>query len=72
MRDLPIILSLFHIDFDKFNNTGSRMLDSIHMYQMTLKLFNNRILAVKTSIFYHLLHNVIMDTMPLLYVTKSV
>ena len=37
MRDLPSILSLFRNKFNKFNNTGSRMLDSI--YHMTLKLF---------------------------------
>ena len=37
MRGLPSILSLFRNEFDKFNNTGARMLDSI--YHMTLKLF---------------------------------
>ena len=36
MRGLPSILSLFHKMFNKFNNTGARMLDSI--YHMTLKL----------------------------------
>ena len=40
MRGLPIILSLFHNKFNKFNNTGARMLDSI--YQMTLKLIKNQ------------------------------
>ena len=34
------ILSLFHNEFDKFNYTGARMLDSI--YHMTLKLFRKR------------------------------
>ena len=29
MRGLPSILSLFHNEFNKFNNTGARMLDSI-------------------------------------------
>ena len=33
MRGLPSILSLFHNEFNKFNNTRARMLDSI--YQMT-------------------------------------
>ena len=33
MRRLPSILSLFHNEFNKFNNTGARMLDSI--YHMT-------------------------------------
>ena len=37
MRDLPSILSLFLIKFDKFNNTRARMLDSF--YHMTLGLF---------------------------------
>ena len=37
MRGLSSILSLFRNEFNKFNNTGARMLDSI--YQMTLKLF---------------------------------
>ena len=30
MRGLPSILSLFHNEFNKFNNTGARMLDSIY------------------------------------------
>ena len=34
MRGLPSILSLFRNEFNKFNNTGARMLDSI--YHMTL------------------------------------
>ena len=33
MRGLQSILSLFHNEFNKFNNTGARMLDSI--YHMT-------------------------------------
>ena len=37
MLGLPSILSLFRNNFNKFNNTGARMLDSI--YHMTLKLF---------------------------------
>ena len=37
MRGLPSILSLFRNEFNKFNNTGARMLDSI--YHMTLNLF---------------------------------
>ena len=36
MRGLPSILSLFRNEFNKFNNTGARMLDSI--YRMTLRL----------------------------------
>ena len=34
MRGLPSILSLFRTEYDKFNNTRARMLDSI--YHMTL------------------------------------
>ena len=37
MRGLPSILSLFCNKFNKFNNTGARMIDSI--YHMTSKLF---------------------------------
>ena len=33
MRSLPSILFLFHNEFNKFNNTRARMLDSI--YHMT-------------------------------------
>ena len=36
MRGLPSILSLFRNEFNKFNNTRARMLDSI--YQMALRL----------------------------------
>ena len=35
MRGLSSILSLFREEFNKFNSTGARMLDSI--YHMTLK-----------------------------------
>ena len=36
VRGLPRILSLFRNEFNKFNNTSARMLDSI--YHMTLRL----------------------------------
>ena len=45
MRGLPSILSLFRNEFNKFNNTGARMLDTI--YHMTLRLFLNYIFGVK-------------------------
>ena len=61
MRGLPSILLLFHNEFNKFNNTGAQMIDSI--YRMTLKLNTNRIFGVKTSRFCHHLGNVIMDVM---------
>ena len=37
MRGFPSILSLFRNEFNKFNNIGARMLDSI--YHTTFKLF---------------------------------
>ena len=37
MRGLSSILALFRNEFDKFNNKGARMLDSVD--HMTLKLF---------------------------------
>ena len=37
MRGLPSILSLFRNEFDKFNNTGSQMLDSIRAINITFK-----------------------------------
>ena len=37
MRGLPSILSLFRIEFNKFNDTRARMLDSIYHMTNTLK-----------------------------------
>ena len=37
MRGLTSILSLFHNEFNKFNNTSARMLDSIYHMTNTLK-----------------------------------
>ena len=45
-RGLSSISLLFRNKFDKFNNTGVRMLDSID--HMTLKLIENHIIDVKT------------------------
>ena len=45
MRGLPSILSLFRNEFNKFNNTRARMLDSI--YHMTLRLLSNLIYDIK-------------------------
>ena len=56
MLGKPRILSLFLNKFDKLNDTGARMLDSI--YHMTLKLLKNHIFGMKTSRFCHLLRNV--------------
>ena len=43
MRGLSSILSLFRSEFNKFINTGARILDSI--YHITLKLFKMTFLA---------------------------
>ena len=43
MRGLPSILSLFRNEFNKFNNTRARMLDSI--YHLTLSVKNVIILS---------------------------
>ena len=59
MRGLSSILSLFRNKFNKFNNTGAGMLDSI--YHMTLKILKNCIFGVQTSRFSLILLNVIMD-----------
>ena len=67
MRGLLSILSLFRKDCIKFNNTGARMLD--FTYHMILKLVENRIFGVKTSItllFTHLIMTSLSN------VTKSV
>ena len=39
MPGFPSILSLFHNEFNKFNDIGARMLDSF--YHMSLKLIKN-------------------------------
>ena len=56
MRGLPSILSLFRNEFNKFNNTGARMLDSIYHMTNTLKSHFWR----KNVKFCHL-RNVVMD-----------
>ena len=53
MQGISSFLSFFRNEFNEFNNTGARMLDSI--CHMTLKLINNRILGAKMSRFRHLL-----------------
>ena len=47
-RGLPSILSLFRNEFNKFNKTRARMLDSI--YHMTLRILWNLISGVKNII----------------------
>ena len=49
MRGLLTILSHFRSEFNKLNNTGARMFDSI--YHMPLKLLESRILGVKHQYF---------------------
>ena len=48
-----VLLNLFKNEFNKFNNTKARVLDSV--YHMTFKLLKNQIFGVKTqdfAIFY--------------------
>ena len=49
MRGLPSILSLFRNKFNKFNDTGARMIDSIYHIFIALKLLKNHIFGVKLS-----------------------
>ena len=65
IRGLPSILSLFRNEFNKFNKTGARMLDSI--YHMALQFLINCIFGVKTKRFCHLLRNVLMNVIALRY-----
>ena len=61
MRGLPSISSLFRNEFNEFNNTRARMLNSI--YHLTLRLLWNLISGVKTLYFCHYsyVRNVVMD-----------
>ena len=68
MRGLPSILSLFRNAFNKFINTRARMLYSI--YHMTLKILNNHNYGVKTSRFWHILFNIIVDVVILSTICK--
>ena len=65
MRGLSSILSLLRNEFNKFKNTGARMLASI--YHMIIEQVKNRIFGVKTSIFCHIFRNVITDVITLRY-----
>ena len=51
MRGLSSISSVFRSKFNKFNNTGPRMLDFI--YHMTLKIILKSYFVVKTLGFCH-------------------
>ena len=59
MRGLPIILSLFRNEFNNFNNTRARLLDSI--YHMTFRLLLNIISSVKTLYFCHYVRNIVIN-----------
>ena len=48
MRGFSSILSLFRNEFNKFNNTTARMLDSIYHMTLHVRLLFNLISAVKT------------------------
>ena len=57
MEGLPSILSLFCNEFNKFNNIGARMLDSIYHMTNTLKSHFWR----KMLYFCHYVRNIAMD-----------
>ena len=57
MRGLPSILSLFCNKFNKFNNSGARMLDSIYHMTNTLKSHFWR----KNVIIFNYVRNVVID-----------
>ena len=61
----PRILSLCRNEFNKFNNTRARILDSI--YHMILKLLKIRFFGVKTSRVCNFVLNVIMDVITIRY-----
>ena len=58
MHGLPSILSIFRNKFDKFNNTGAGMIDSI--YHTTFKLFCDCVFRVKMSRFLADIRDVVM------------
>ena len=59
MRGLPSILSLFRNEFNKFNNTRARMLDSF--YHTTFKITLKSHFCRKTLYFCHYVCNVVMN-----------
>ena len=59
MRGLPSILSLFRNEFNKFNNTRARILDTIYHMTTTLKSHFWRKNVIMLSIQY--VRNVVKD-----------
>ena len=57
MRGLPRILSLFRNEFNKFNNTRARMVDSIYHMTNTFKSH----FCVKTLYLCHCVRNFVID-----------
>ena len=55
MRGLPSHLSPFHRKFNKFNNAGAGILDSV--YHMTLKSLKNHILNILVYWIHTLIYN---------------
>ena len=58
MWGLPSIISLFHNEYNKFNNTVAQMLNSF--YHRILKLLQNCMSGMKMSRFCNLLHDILM------------
>ena len=61
MRGLPSILSLFPNEFNKFNNTRARLLDSIYHMTNTLKSH----FWCKNVLNCHYVSNIVMDVITL-------
>ena len=57
MRGLPSILSLFRNEFNKFNNTRERMLDSIYHHKFMTNTLKSDFWRKKTCY----VRNVVMD-----------
>ena len=58
MLGKPRILSIFRNEYNKFNNTRTRLLDSIYS---DIKVSCNLILVLKTLSFFHYVRKVVMD-----------
>ena len=59
MRGLPSILFLYRNEFDKFNNTRARKLDSVLSYDIYITLKSH--ICRKNVYFCHYVRNVVMD-----------
>ena len=71
IRGSPSILSFFRNEFNKFNNTGARMLDSIDMYHILKSHFDVKMwLTLKASCHYVFRKSVNHQWLSILMLTK--